>query len=270
MKETYDVAIEKVFVFEGGYSNNPKDPGGATNWGITIIDARRFWKPDATPEDVRTMPKSVAAGIYRTKYAPAVAYDALPAGVDFSVLDAGINSGVGRAIPWLADAMGVPHSSVVSLASSIGAVKDKQGLIQSYWQRRLSFLQHLKTWVTFGGGWGKRITSGEAFAVALWLKWGAKATPIEQKAELQKQAANANKKSAGHSKAATGSGTVGTGTAGSATQVPHEHVWQVMEIILLGSVIAVLVGLTVYFVLAAVKHKRRADAYSAEVKAVGI
>jgi lysozyme family protein len=36
---TYDAAMFRVFADEGGYSNDPVDPGGATNFGITIIDA---------------------------------------------------------------------------------------------------------------------------------------------------------------------------------------------------------------------------------------
>jgi len=36
---------------------------GAINWGITIFDARKYWKSNATPEDVRNMPKQVTAAL---------------------------------------------------------------------------------------------------------------------------------------------------------------------------------------------------------------
>src|SRR6185369_7462378 len=85
---TYDAAMVRVFADEGGYTNDPVDPGGATNWGITIYDARMYWKRDATPNDVRNMPKAVAAEIYRKHYANPMRYDDLPAGVDYGVLDA--------------------------------------------------------------------------------------------------------------------------------------------------------------------------------------
>ena len=39
---TYAAAMVRVFADEGGYTNDPVDPGGATNWGITIIDARKY------------------------------------------------------------------------------------------------------------------------------------------------------------------------------------------------------------------------------------
>jgi lysozyme family protein len=47
MKQTYDEAMQKVFADEGGYTNEAADPGGPTNWGITIFDARLYWKKNA-------------------------------------------------------------------------------------------------------------------------------------------------------------------------------------------------------------------------------
>src|SRR3990167_11046994 len=97
MKNTYSEAMRSgVFPHEGGYTNHPSDPGGPTNWGITITDARKYWKSNATAADVREMPKTVAEDIYRKHYASPMQYDNLPAGVDYSVLDYAINSGIGR------------------------------------------------------------------------------------------------------------------------------------------------------------------------------
>ena len=93
---TYTAAMVRVFADEGGYTNDPVDPGGATNWGITIFDARKYWKADATPADVKAMPKAVAADIYRKHYARPIRYDDLPAGFDYSVLDAEISAAIQR------------------------------------------------------------------------------------------------------------------------------------------------------------------------------
>ncbi len=79
MKETYERAMQQVYADEGGYSNDVGDPGGPTNYGITIHDARMYWKPDATAYDVRNMPKSVAADIYDKHYATPLHYNDLPA-----------------------------------------------------------------------------------------------------------------------------------------------------------------------------------------------
>ena len=39
-------AISTTLKWEGGYTNHPKDPGGPTNFGITIADAYRDWETD--------------------------------------------------------------------------------------------------------------------------------------------------------------------------------------------------------------------------------
>jgi lysozyme family protein len=57
---TYDDALRRLLVHEGGYSNHPSDPGGSTNFGITIADYRACVKPDATADDARNMTVDVA------------------------------------------------------------------------------------------------------------------------------------------------------------------------------------------------------------------
>jgi len=78
------------------YSNHLSDPGGRTNFGITIADYRAYVKPDATADDVRNMTVDDAKRIYRKRYWDAQRCDELPGGVDFSVFDYGVNSGIGR------------------------------------------------------------------------------------------------------------------------------------------------------------------------------
>ncbi len=89
---TYDEALRRLLVHEGGYTNHPSDRG-ATNFGITIYDYRKYVKPNATAADVRTMKLDEAKAIYRAKYWNAQRCDGLPAGVDYSVFDYGVNSG---------------------------------------------------------------------------------------------------------------------------------------------------------------------------------
>src|SRR5215813_11083100 len=94
---SYDEALARLLVHEGGYTNHPSDPGGPTNWGITLEDARRYWKRDATAADVRAMPVAVAKDIYQSRYWAPLHGDDLPAGVDYAVFDYGVNSGISRA-----------------------------------------------------------------------------------------------------------------------------------------------------------------------------
>jgi lysozyme family protein len=89
-----EFAIAKVLEHEGGYSNHPDDPGGPTNFGITIADYRRYRKSDATAADVRVMRLDEAKAIYRAAYWDVMHCDSLPAGPDYAVFDYGVNSGV--------------------------------------------------------------------------------------------------------------------------------------------------------------------------------
>lgn len=252
---TYDAAMIRVFADEGGYTNDPKDPGGATNWGITIFDARKYWKSDATPADIKAMPRAVASDIYYKHYAAPIRYDDLPAGFDYSVLDAGINSGVGRAVPWAGKALGITATGIDAVVSSAGRANDKVGLIQRYWSLRLSFLHGLRTWSHFGGGWGRRCAQGEAAAVKMWLTFGAALPSSEVSARMKKEgttAAKAETKSILKTATATGGG------AGGALD------WTSMggKVALYCFIAAVIVAV-IYFARQASIHNQRAAAYAA-------
>lgn len=189
MKQTYDEAMTRVFADEGGYSNLAADPGGATNWGITIHDARAYWKADATATDVRQMPKSVASQIYRTHYATPISYDTLPAGVDYAVLDYAINSGTSRAL------------RVLQSVSKVN--KTPENIINAIYDERVAFLRGLRTFSTFGKGWMSRCSRGRALALALSKKY------------------NSTKSTAAH----TTAGVIVAGGAAAATQAPHEYIY---------------------------------------------
>src|SRR5690349_15000941 len=81
MHSSYDTALARLLAHEGGYTNHPDDPGGPTNFGITIFDYRKYVKADACAEDVRAMKLDEAEAIYRAKYWDALRCDGLPAGV---------------------------------------------------------------------------------------------------------------------------------------------------------------------------------------------
>lgn len=159
MKSTYGDAMAQVFVHEGGYGNHPSDPGGPTNFGITINDARMYWKPTAAADDVRNMPKSVASDIYDKHYAAPMRYNDLPAGVDYTVLDYGINSGIGRSGKVLRRVCSLSDTDWHVTDEVIAAVNKRNplDLINAINDERLRFLKSLKTWPVFGQGWERRV-----------------------------------------------------------------------------------------------------------------
>lgn len=159
MQRNYDKALAGVLAHEGGYTNHPSDPGGPTNWGITIYDARKHWKANATAADVKAMPLSVAKAIYKSKYWDALRCDELPDGVDYAVFDYGVNSGVGRAGKVLRRCLKMSDNTwrvtddVIAAANKVS----DEWLAARICDERLAFLKRLKTWPTFGRGWGRRV-----------------------------------------------------------------------------------------------------------------
>ena len=64
MSITFDEVFERTIGHEGGYVNNPKDPGGETNWGITIKTARE----NGYTGSMKSMSRLQAKEIYRVAF----------------------------------------------------------------------------------------------------------------------------------------------------------------------------------------------------------
>src|SRR3989440_8864070 len=153
---TYDEALRRLLVHEGGSSNPPSDPGGPTNFGITIFDYRKYVKPNATAADVRAMKVAEAKAIYRAKYWDVTRCDELPAGVDYCIFDYAVNSGTGRAPKVLQRCLGCGASGRLDDATMSAAGKASAGtLINAICDERLRFLQSLRTLPGVCARWGR-------------------------------------------------------------------------------------------------------------------
>jgi lysozyme family protein len=103
--------------------------------------------------------------MYKAKYWDKIKGDDLPTGVDYCVFDAAVNSGPGRAAKWLQACVGVePDGGIGPKTLAAVAAIEPADLVEDYAKRRLSFLMDLKTWDTFGKGWGRRVAEVQASA----------------------------------------------------------------------------------------------------------
>lgn len=166
---SYEPSLARLLTHEGGYTNHPDDPGGPTNFGITIADYRRYAKADATAADVRAMSVGEAKAIYRKRYWDAQRCDDLPAGVDYAVFDYGVNSGIGRSGKVLRRVLHVPDDSGAVTDDVLAAAQaaDARALVTAICDERLRFLQSLKTWPVFGKGWERRVDEVKAVALQM-------------------------------------------------------------------------------------------------------
>jgi len=151
----FDACLNFVFQYEGGYVNDPRDPGGPTNRGITIATLSHELGRQATIADVKALSRETAAAIFRKKYWNAIGGDTLQPGVDLLAFDICVNSGPGRALGWLAQTSHMLGGDRIRALDSL----------------RRSFWKSLRTWAVYGKGWSRR--EDAAFALALKLH-GAK------------------------------------------------------------------------------------------------
>jgi lysozyme family protein len=154
-----------VLRHEGGWSDHPQDPGGATMQGITLANYRRFVKPNATKADLRKITPEVVAQVYRQQYWEPIRGDDLPAGLDFAMFDYAVNSGTGRAPKVLQRILGVPVDGKIG-PKTLAAIKNHSvnSLIDALCDERMAFLRRLKTFPTFGRGWTRRVSEVRAKA----------------------------------------------------------------------------------------------------------
>src|SRR5262249_13083353 len=156
-------------VHEGGNDDDPRDPGGRTPRGIL----QREWdgwrrSHPGLPADGWRAPQDQVEAIYRQKDWDALGFGELPSGVDYAVFDYGVNSGIGRAAKVLQRLVATAVDGEVGPAT-IAAVKraNAAALIEAICDERLAFLQGLRTWPTFGKGWGRRVREVRAAALAM-------------------------------------------------------------------------------------------------------
>ena len=173
MESNFQKALKLVLVHEGGFVNHPRDPGGATNKGVTIETYRRYVKPNGTVADLKAITAAQIATVYRNQYWNKCNCDKLPSGLDYAVFDFSVNSGPARAAKYLQAVLGVAEDGVIG-SGTIDAIKNVRAAITGLCAKRMTFLRSLKTWDTFGKGWTSRVTSVRADALAMV---GAPAVP---------------------------------------------------------------------------------------------
>jgi len=146
----FDDFILRILSSEGGYVNNPADPGGETKFGIS---KRAYPKLQ-----IFKLSWSDAVEIYRRDYWNRISGDLLPPAVAFQVLDVSINSGVDVAIRWLQRSVSVPVDGVIG-PITLAAVRATPPVfvVLALNAERLRFYAKLPAFKTFGVGWTRRV-----------------------------------------------------------------------------------------------------------------
>lgn len=166
----FDKAFTQLLGHEGGYSEDPNDPGNwtggekgqgalkGTNWGISA---------KAYPMlDIRGLSVEAAKSIYRRDYWQPMRCDDLPPAIAMLAFDAAVNSGVAQAKRWLQMGLGVvadgnigPITIGAAQKLATNSAKLDAALCEMQAQR-LVFMAGLSNWRFCGLGWARRVCTG--------------------------------------------------------------------------------------------------------------
>jgi lysozyme family protein len=132
MPSVWDIAIAFVLDQEGGYTTDPNDPGGETNFGIS--------KKAYPTLDIKNLTVDQAKDIYKRDYWAPCRCDNLPFAYAVAMFDMAVNQGTGTAIKTLQETFGVVADGVIG-PDTMAAVKAANGdprKIKLFLARRLT------------------------------------------------------------------------------------------------------------------------------------
>lgn len=154
----FDKCIARLLQTEGGYVNDPQDPGGETNFGIS--------KRSYPNVDIKSLTWEKAAAIYKRDYWDPLDLDRAPDGIGYQLLSFSVNSGVGTAIRALQRAVGVADDGAIGpqTRAAIARMQDHD-IIMRLVAERIIFMSNCHNWERDGKGWMRRL--------ARELQWGA-------------------------------------------------------------------------------------------------
>lgn len=150
---TFDGIWGRVLKSEGGYANNPADPGGETNFGIS--------KRSYPNENIAAMTPQRAQEIFKSDFYDAVAGDSLMKinpGLAAHVSDMAFNAGPKTAIKLMYDAVQLPRQTQIT-PELLDRLNNSENLIKDYSIARLTYYSSLENAPTFMKGWTNRVSN---------------------------------------------------------------------------------------------------------------
>lgn len=146
----FEEAVDIILKFEGGYVNDPKDPGGETNFGIS---KRAF------PEyDIKALTEGAAKQIYKIFYWDKMQCNRLPDYMRLMIFDTSINQGVFYATKMLQEAVRTDVDGVIGPTTISAAITVDRLYAISYMSlRRHKSYSRSEHWINYGAGWMRRL-----------------------------------------------------------------------------------------------------------------
>lgn len=159
MQNNFDKAFEIVVGEEGGYVNDPKDPGGETNYGVTAAVLSSAVKQGILPPGttVKGLTKDQAKIVYKALYWTKIKGDMLPWPLCLFVFDSAINQGVDAAIKLLQKTIGVAQDGILGIQTMQAVSKFDQFDTAKFMAARALRYTGTRNFDTYGLNWFTRL-----------------------------------------------------------------------------------------------------------------
>ena len=166
MTENFKECLALVLKSEGGYVNNPADPGGMTNLGITKKSLEEWLGHDVDEKFMRNLTPEMAAPFYEQKYWRPCYGEVLPRGLDFLCFSFGVNAGSGRSVKLLQQSLGLVSDGIIG-QRVMQKLRESNiaDVIKSFSESRREYYKSLKNFPIFGKGWISRTDKEEQQAL---------------------------------------------------------------------------------------------------------
>lgn len=146
----FDKFIERILGHEGGYVNDPADPGGETKWGIS--------KRSYPSLNIRDLTREDAIAIYKRDFWDPIVRKVNGKAIRFQLLDSAVNSGMTQSVRFLQRALNVADDGVYGVVTNTALLAAKEDdVLLRFLAERLEFMTKLKNWPNHGKGWARRI-----------------------------------------------------------------------------------------------------------------
>ena len=176
MINNFQKSLDSILKAEGGFSDDPRDPGnhlsdgraGCTNMGVTQAAWEEYVGHKVSVADMKALTKEQVGKFYKSKFWDRVQADALPIGLDFLATSFAINAGVGSSAKLLQKCINaIPDGMIGPRTLQAIAGVDTKELIEKFSKAKEHYYQMLKTFPIYGHGWLNRVASEKTIALAM-------------------------------------------------------------------------------------------------------
>lgn len=146
----FDKAFDIIIGHEGGYVNDPRDPGGETKYGIS--------KRAYPTVNIKDLTLDQAKAIYKKDYWDATDAESISGTARLMVFDCSVNCGVNTAKKLLQRSVGVTPDGIIG-PKTRAAISNTTDLAMKFAGHWLQYYTELPGWPTYGKGWTRRVAN---------------------------------------------------------------------------------------------------------------